>query len=358
MDTWECILFLACPMMPDLNNLVWSGLFINDLSMHDYSRDIMLATTQEKIQMKMTLQTMEKKSAKLDEQQKKLAEVMKKSDDIIAQMLPKSVADDLAKGKSNADICKSYECVTMLFSDVVTFTIICSKLKPTQVVMLLNNMYTLFDFLCDQNAVYKVETIGDAYLIVAGIPVKAANHALKIVDMAFDMMDGIAMLVDPGTGKGIEMRIGCHSGSVVAGVVGLKMPRYCLFGLNVALTEKFESNSKPMKIHISEPCKNLLNQQYVTEPRTDEGLKDKVGGFNSFFLLSKENRKPLSEGVIKALLPSEKEAPKLDKDKKKKDDKKEEPKKEEAKPAAPAAGGGAAPPPPAAAGGGGGGGGG
>ena len=79
-----------------------------------------------------------------------------------------------------------------------------------------------------------------------------------------------------------------------------------------------------MKIHISEPCKNLLNQQYVTEPRTDEGLKDKVGGFNSFFLLSKENRKPLSEGVIKALLPSEKEAPKLDKDKKKKDDKLED----------------------------------
>ena len=87
--------------------------------MHDYSRDIMLATTQEKIQMKMTLQTMEKKSAKLDEQQKKLSDVMKKSDDIIAQMLPKSVADDLAKGKTNAEIQKSYECVTMLFSDVV-----------------------------------------------------------------------------------------------------------------------------------------------------------------------------------------------------------------------------------------------
>merc|ERR1719495_2102718 len=298
MDTWECILFLACPMMPDLNNLVWSGLFINDLSMHDYSRDIMLATTQEKIQMKMTLQTMEKKSAKLDEQQKKLAEVMKKSDDIIAQMLPKSVADDLAKGKSNADICKSYECVTMLFSDVVTFTIICSKLKPTQVVQLLNNMYTLFDFLCDQNAVYKVETIGDAYLIVAGIPVKAANHPLKIVDMAFDMMDGISMLEDPGTGKPIHMRIGCHSGPVVAGVVGLKMPRFCLFGINVGLTEKFESNLKPDQIHISEKTQELLSAQYKVEERTDEGLSMKVGGFRSFFLNSKENRRPLQPAII------------------------------------------------------------
>merc|ERR550539_1717924 len=106
MKEWEQMLFLACPMMSDLNNLLWSGLFINDLSMHDYSRDIMLATTQEKIQMKMLLQTAEKKSGVLEAQQKKLAEVMRKSDDLIAQMLPKAVADDLAKGKSNADICK------------------------------------------------------------------------------------------------------------------------------------------------------------------------------------------------------------------------------------------------------------
>merc|ERR550532_3902159 len=381
MKEWEQMLFLACPMMSDLNNLIWSGLFINDLSMHDYSRDIMLATTQEKIQMKMTLQTMEKKSAKLDEQQKKLSDVMKKSDDIIAQMLPKSVAEDLAKGKTNAEIQKSYECVTMLFSDVVTFTIICSKLKPTQVVQLLNNMYTLFDFLCDQNAVYKVETIGDAYLIVAGCPNKAANHALKICDMAFDMMDGITMLKVPGSGDDIHMRIGVHSGPVVAGVVGLKMPRYCLFGVNVGLTEKFESNSKPDKIHISETTIEHLSSQYKTEERNEEGLKMRLNGFKSSFLVSKDNRKPLQEAIIKALLPTDKEAPKIGKDKekkddKKKDDKKDAPKKEEPKkdatpapkaaeapkPAAassappPPAAAAAAPPPPPVDGGGGGGG--
>merc|ERR550532_2532129 len=331
MKEWEQMLFLACPMMSDLNNLIWSGLFINDLSMHDYSRDIMLATTQEKIQMKMTLQTMEKKSAKLDEQQKKLSDVMKKSDDIIAQMLPKSVAEDLAKGKTNAEIQKSYECVTMLFSDVVTFTIICSKLKPTQVVQLLNNMYTLFDFLCDQNAVYKVETIGDAYLIVAGCPVKAANHAIKICDMAFDMMDGISMLKDPSNGEAIHMRIGCHSGPVVAGVVGLKMPRFCLFGINVGLTEKFESNSKPDQIYISEKTQELLSAQYKVEERTDEGLSMKVGGFRSFFLNGKENRRPLQPAIIKALLPSADEGPKID-EKKKKDEKKKEKKKKDEKP--------------------------
>ncbi len=68
--------------------------------------------------------------------------------------------------------------------------------------------------------------LGDAYLIVAGCPEKTTTHALKICDMAFDMMDGISMMHDPGTGERVKMRIGCHSGAVVAGVVGLKMPRY------------------------------------------------------------------------------------------------------------------------------------
>merc|ERR1711936_1147817 len=221
-----------------------------------------------------------------------------------------------------------------------------SHLKPLQVVQLLNNMYTLFDFLCDQNAVYKVETIGDAYLIVAGCPVKAANHAIK----ACDMMDGISMLKDPSNGEPIHMRIGCHSGPVVAGVVGLKMPRFCLFGINVGLTEKFESNSKPDQIHISEKTQELLSSQYKVEERTDEGLSMKVGGFRSFFLNSKENRRPLQPAIIKALLPTADEGPKIDDKKKKDEKKKEEPKKGDAAPAAaPAAPAPSAAPTPSAA---------
>ena len=79
--------------------------------------------------------------------------------------------------------------MVLLLSDIVGFTTICSRIKPPEVVMFLNTLYTLFDFLVDQNQVYKVETIGDAYLIVAGCPVKTTNHAVKICDMAFDMMD-------------------------------------------------------------------------------------------------------------------------------------------------------------------------
>jgi hypothetical protein len=111
----------------------------------------------------------------------------------------------------------------------------------------------------------------------------------------------------------------------------LPLYRFCLFGINVGLTEKFESNSKPNQIHISITTQELLSAQYKVEERTDEGLSMKVGGHRSFFLTGKENRRPLQPAIIKALLPTADEAPKVDK----KDDKKKEvPKKADA--AAPA----------------------
>lgn len=320
---WDQMLFLACPVMKDLNNLIWCGLFVNDLSMHDYSRDIMLATSQEQIEMRMALANAENRANQLNIQLAKIDEICKKTDELLYQMIPKSVAERLRNGENPMDTCEVFQSVTMLFSDIVGFTVICSRIKPHQVVAFLNSLYTLFDFLVDQNQVYKVETIGDAYLIVAGCPVKTTLHASKICDMAFDMMDGITMLKDPGTGDSIKMRIGCHSGPVVAGVVGLKMPRYCLFGLNVGLTEKFESNSQPMRIHISEPCKSLLPAQYEVEERVDPEVKEKVGGLTSFFLNAKQGRKPMRKEVIKALLPDDHQAP----------EKKEEKKEEKAAPA-------------------------
>ena len=111
--------------------------------------------------------------------------------------------------------------------------------------------------------------------------------------------------------------------------------RYCLFGLNVGLTEKFESNSQPMKIHISEPCKQLLSAQYKCEQREDSEVKENVGGHVSYFLTSKDGRQPLRPEVIKALLPTAAEMPtvgggkKEEKKENKKEEKKSDPSKKE-----------------------------
>ena len=108
--------------------------------MHDYSRDILLATSQEQIEIKMALKGAEAKTDELDKQKKAIDEITKKSEELLHQMIPKKVAQGLAAGKSTLELCENYEICTMLFSDVVTFTVICSRLKPTQVVLLLINM--------------------------------------------------------------------------------------------------------------------------------------------------------------------------------------------------------------------------
>ncbi|QQP36899.1 Soluble guanylate cyclase 88Elike, partial [Caligus rogercresseyi] len=123
--------------------------------MHDYSRENLLAKSQEYIETRMTLNSLEAKSNS----------IKKKTDDLLYQMIPKAVATRLRNGESTVNTCEVFECVTMLFSDIVGFTTICSKLQPPQVVRLLSDLYTVFDFLVDQNAVYKVETVGDAYFI-------------------------------------------------------------------------------------------------------------------------------------------------------------------------------------------------
>ena len=117
---WKQILFLACPIMKDLRSLVWTGLFVNDLSMHDYSRDIMLATSQEMIEMKMALSNAELRADQVNLQLKKLDEVMHRTEELLFQMIPKAIAERLKRGETYMETCEVFPSVTMLFSGTIS----------------------------------------------------------------------------------------------------------------------------------------------------------------------------------------------------------------------------------------------
>ncbi|KAJ3658978.1 hypothetical protein Zmor_010688 [Zophobas morio] len=145
---------------------------------------------------------------------------------------------------------KTHEDVTMLFSDIVGFTSICSTATPMMVINMLQDLYNQFDVFCGQLDVYKVETIGDAYCVAGGLHKETDTHALQIAWMALKMIDTCSHH-QTHQGQPIRMRIGLHTGSVLAGVVGVKMPRYCMFGHNVTIANKFESGSEPLRINVS-----------------------------------------------------------------------------------------------------------
>eukprot|EP01137_Pigoraptor_chileana_P024027 Opistho-2@91324 len=166
----------------------------------------------------------------VQERTQALAEEKKKTELLLYRMLPAAIADDLKIGKKI--VAETFDCVTIFFSDIVGFTDIASHSTPLQVVDLLNDLYTSFDSVIDQHDVYKVETIGDAYMVVSGLPQRNANrHAGEIATMALDLLSATTEFrIRHMPDKTLQLRVGMHSGPAVAGVVGLKMPRYCLFG--------------------------------------------------------------------------------------------------------------------------------
>ncbi|KAL0125746.1 hypothetical protein PUN28_004655 [Cardiocondyla obscurior] len=296
MDNWKMMMYLGTPVMPDLNALIATGLYINDLSMHDFSRDLMLAGTQQSVELKLALDQEQLKSKKLEESMRKLDEEMKRTDELLYQMIPKQVADRLRNGESPIDTCEMFDSVSILFSDVVTFTEICSRISPMEVVSMLNAMYSLFDTLTERNRVYKVETIGDAYMVVSGAPVKENDHADRVCDMALDMVEAITDLKDRSTGNHLQIRVGIHSGAVVAGIVGLKMPRYCLFGDSVNTAARMEATSQAMQIHISQSTQELLSPSYKVKERGEIEVKGK-GTMKTYWLEKRERRSAMTKGI-------------------------------------------------------------
>ncbi|KAF0304218.1 Receptor-type guanylate cyclase Gyc76C [Amphibalanus amphitrite] len=222
-----------------------------------------------------------------------LNEEKQKTEALLYRMLPESVASDLTRGIPVQP--ETFDSVTIYFSDIVGFTRISAESKPLQVVELLNDLYTVFDRIIRSYDVYKVETIGDAYMVVSGVPKpNGIQHAGEIASMALSLLDAIRQhKIQHRPGEQLKLRIGIHTGQVVAGVVGLTMPRYCLFGDTVNTASRIESTGEPLRIHISDQCQRTLTQLggYQTVPRGPVHMKGK-GLVETHWLVGSDHKRP------------------------------------------------------------------
>ncbi|CAG4960947.1 unnamed protein product [Colias eurytheme] len=243
----DSLLFVGSPFLDGLEGLTGRGLFISDIPLHDATRDVILVSEQTRAQDGLR-KRMDKLKNSIVELSKSVAKEREKNVSLLHLIFPPHIAKRLWLGEEIE--AKSHDDVTMLFSDIVGFTSICATATPMMVIAMLEDLYSVFDIFCEELDVYKVETIGDAYCVASGLHRKIETHAPQIAWMALRMVETCAQHFTH-EGNPIKMRIGLHTGTVLAGVVGKTMLKYCLFGHNVTLANKFESGSEPLKINVS-----------------------------------------------------------------------------------------------------------
>ncbi|XP_055988690.1 guanylate cyclase soluble subunit beta-2-like [Sorex fumeus] len=282
MESTRCMIYMCSPKLRSLQELEERRMHLSDIAPHDTTRDLILLNQQRLAEIELSNQ-LERKKEELRILSKHLAIEKKKTETLLYAMLPQHVANQLKEGKKVA--AGEFKTCTILFSDVVTFTNICAACEPIQIVNMLNSMYSKFDRLTSVHDVYKVETIGDAYMVVGGVPVPIGSHAQRVANFALGMRISAKEVINPVTGEPIQIRVGIHTGPVLAGVVGDKMPRYCLFGDTVNTASRMESHGLPDKVHLSPTAYSALeNQGFEIIERGEIEVKGK-GKMITYFLI-------------------------------------------------------------------------
>ena len=192
----------------------------------------------------------------------------KKSEHLLLNILPETVANRLKEQPTT--IAEAFAEVTVLFADIVGFTQLSTQVSPQELVGLLNRIFSAFDELAEKHGLEKIKTIGDAYMVVGGLPNPRKDHAEAIVEMALDMQQAINKF-NVETGSNCNIRIGINTGPVVAGVIGIKKFIYDLWGDTVNIASRMESHGIPGNIQISEntyeQIKDKFKNKYVLESR-------------------------------------------------------------------------------------------
>jgi adenylate cyclase len=247
---------------------------------------------------------LEKKQFRDQEQAyiQQIKEEQARSEQLLLGILPKSIADRLKhRGETfgdrvinDEDLVDSFPTATILFADLVNFTQLSSCRSAIALIGLLNQIFSAFDKLAEHHGLEKIKTIGDAYMVVGGVPIARDDHAEAIANMALDMLEAIERF-NQTQGESLSLRIGISTGPVVAGVIGTKKFSYDLWGDAVNTASRMESQGVPNRIQISEATRELLGDRFSLEARGPIEVKGK-GQMNVYFLNG--TRSPLNRPRI------------------------------------------------------------
>jgi len=204
-----------------------------------------------------------------------------KAESLLLNILPRSIADRL-KADTHT-IADQFSSASILFADVVDFTKLSERLRPADVVGVLDHLFSHFDTLAERYGLEKIKTIGDCYMVAAGVPEPRADHARALALMALDMLEAMRTS-DEVNHLGLELRIGINSGPVVAGVIGTKRFLYDLWGDAVNTASRMESHGTPGRIQITRATYELLGDEFEFESRGTIMVKGK-GDMEAWYVL-------------------------------------------------------------------------
>ncbi len=215
--------------------------------------------------------------------ERSLAMERDRSEVLLNNILPGPIARRLKD--SHATIADNFNETSILFADIAGFTKYTESVTPDELLRLLNSIFSEFDDLTNKYQAEKIKTIGDAYMVVAGVPISCTNHAEIMADLALDMEDVVKRLNEE-TGQALQIRVGIHSGSVIAGVIGKKKFAYDLWGDSVNTAARMESHGIPGEIQVSESTYQILKPNYNFTERGMIDIKGK-GPMKAYLLKSK-----------------------------------------------------------------------
>lgn len=217
-----------------------------------------------------------------EQSENRIAEAKAKSDFLLSNILPQPIIQKLYDEPEY--IAEEYREVSVLFADVIGFTPATAHRSPREVVEFLNTLFSKFDEIADRYSLEKIKTIGDAYMVTAGLPEPVTAPSRAIAECALEIME--LARKESFFGKQLAMRIGLHSGPVVAGIIGKKKFSYDLWGDTVNTAARMESHGEAGKIHTTGTVYEQLKEQYRFEARGDVAIKGK-GKLSTYFLTGK-----------------------------------------------------------------------